>query len=75
MNSAAESCMCLRVFKFAPAENAPPSSSPVNTAQRISSSSSIAAKWRAMPSLKSAPQALRAWGRLRVMMPIPSRLS
>src|SRR5215831_6860451 len=47
-------------LRFAPAEKAPPVSSPVRTAQRMSSSSSISAKWRAMPSLKSAPQALRA---------------
>ena len=56
-------------FRFAPAENAPPCSSPVSTAQRTSSSSSMAAKWRAMPALKSAPQALRAPGRLSVTMP------
>ena len=56
-------------------EKAPPASSPVRIAQRISSSSSMAAKWRARPSLKSAPQALRACGRLRVTTPIAPRFS
>ena len=76
MKSAADSIVCvLGSLRFAPAENAPPASSPVRTAQRIASSSSIAAKYRAMPSLKSAPHALRASGRLRVTMPIASRRS
>jgi hypothetical protein len=62
-------------FRSAPAEKAPPASSPVRTAQRISSSSSIAAKCRAIPWLKSAPQALRACGRLRVTIPMGPRFS
>ena len=71
MNSAVEASVCVFGFlRLAPAEKAPPASSPVRIAQRISSSSSIAAKWRAMPALKSGPQALRALGRLRVTMPM-----
>jgi hypothetical protein len=62
-------------FRFAPTEKAPPASSPVRIAQRISSSSSIAAKCCARPSLKSGPHALRAAGRLRVTMPMGPRLS
>ncbi len=62
-------------LRFAPAEKAPPASSPVRIAQRISSSSSISAKCRARPSLKSGPHALRAAGRLRVTMPMGPRLS
>src|SRR5215831_14137115 len=76
MKSAGDAIVCVRgSFRFAPAENAPPASSPVRTAQRISSSSSMAAKWRAIPSLKSEPHALRASGRLRVTMPIGPRRS
>src|SRR6266849_7134268 len=76
MNSAAEAMVCVfGSFRFAPAEKAPPASSPVRTAQRISSSSSMAAKWRAMPSLKSAPHALRAPGRLSVTIPMGPRFS
>ena len=70
MKSAAEAIVCVfGSFRLAPAEKAPPCSSPVSTAQRTSSSSSMAVKWRAIPSLKSAPQALRAPGRLSVTMP------
>src|SRR6266446_3373604 len=76
MKSAADSSVCvLGSLRFAPAEKAPPASSPVRTTQRIASSSSMAVKYRAMPSLKSAPHALRASGRLRVTMPIASRRS
>src|SRR6266508_6059629 len=76
MNSAADFIVCVRgSFRFAPAEKAPPASSPVRTAQRIVSSSSMAAKQRVMPSLKSVPHALRASGRLRVTIPISSRRS
>ena len=63
MKSAAEAIVCVfGSFRSAPAEKAPPASSPVRTAQRMSSSSSIAAKCLASPSLKSAPHALRASG-------------
>jgi hypothetical protein len=57
-------------LRSAPAEKAPPLSSPVRIAQRMSSSSSIASKCRRSPSLKSAPHALRAVGRLSVTMPM-----
>jgi hypothetical protein len=70
MKAAADSCVCVfGSFRFAPAENAPALSSPVRMAQRTSSSSSMAAKCRARPSLKSGPHALRAPGRLSVTMP------
>jgi hypothetical protein len=76
MKAADEAMVCVfGSFRLAPAEKAPPASSPVSTAQRISSSSSMAAKCRAMPSLKSAPQALRACGRLKVTMPMWPRFS
>jgi hypothetical protein len=76
MKSAAEAMVCVfGSLRFAPAEKAPPASSPVRMAQRISSSSSMAAKWRAMPSLKSAPHALRAPGRLSVTIPMGPRFS
>ena len=70
MKCAADGMVCVSgSLRLAPAEKAPPESSPVRTAQRTSSSSSIAMKCRAMPSLKSGPHALRAWGRLSVTMP------
>ena len=76
MKSAADSSVCVRrILELAPAEKAPPASSPVRIAQRIASSSSMAAKRRARPSLKSAPHALRASGRLRVTTPIAPRCS
>src|SRR5262249_5701543 len=76
MKSAADAIVCVRgSLRFAPAENAPPASSPVRDAKGISSAPSMAAKWRASPSLKSAPHALRASGRLRVTMPIGPRRS
>src|SRR5215470_16514305 len=76
MSSAVDAVVCVfGSFRLAPAEKAPPASSPVRMAQRISSSSSMAAKWRAMPSLKSAPHALRDWGRLSVTMPTWPRFS
>ena len=76
MNSAVDSIVCVfGSFRLAPAEKAPPLSSPVRMAQRMSSSSSMAAKWWASPSLKSGPHALRASGRLSVTMPMWSRFS
>ena len=63
MNSAMEPCAWVRGFlRLAPAENAPPASSPVNTASLISGSDAIASQRRVIPSLKSSPQALRAAG-------------
>ena len=54
MNSATERMVwVLGFFRLAPAEKAPPASSPVRMTQRISSSSSIAAKMAIRPSLKS----------------------
>ena len=71
MSSSAEAIVWVfGSFRLAPAENAPPLSSPVRIAQRMSSSSSMAAKWRSSPSLKSGPHALRAVGRLSVTMPM-----
>src|SRR4029453_5198253 len=76
MKSAPDAIVCVFAsFKSAPAENAPPASSPVSTAHRISSSSSMARKCVASPSLKSAPQALRDFGRLSVTRPMGPRFS
>ena len=52
MNAAAEAWVWVfGSLRFAPAEKAPPASSPVRMTQRMSSSSSIAAKCLAIPSL------------------------
>jgi len=60
---------------LAPAENAPPAWSPVNTATLISGSDAISSQRRAISSLKSSPQALRASGRLNVSQPTWLRFS
>src|SRR5262245_24583023 len=76
MKSAAEAIVCVfGSLRSAPAEKAPPASSPVRTAQRTSSSSSMARKCFARPSLKSAPHALRDLGRLSVTRPMGPRFS
>jgi hypothetical protein len=76
MKAAIEVSRWVRVsFRLAPAENAPPASSPVNTATRISLSSAISAQRAAISSLKFSPQQLRASGRLRISQPTWSRFS
>jgi hypothetical protein len=56
-------------LRSAPAENAPPASSPVNTATLTPGSAAISLHRLAVSSLKSSLQQLRAAGRLSVSQP------
>ncbi len=76
MNSAIEVWLWVRgFFRLAPAEKAPPASSPVSTATLMAGSDAISSQRLAISSLKSSPEQLRASGRLRVSQPTWLRFS